>query len=191
MGCPKHASQQVSFLVRNPQNANLTLLSRRVFDARRWSLDCNESYMIHCTRVVTDPPMIIYGQYFLIEIGKTLPFYWAIPPFPFQILFSRRYVYKTKVTKNTYTGQKRKISVFLSNFFVIWLIIIDVLLPWIWGQKPGWVDERGTANRKVVFFLYMNDFEATRRLLEAIKTAGDSWDLPLQDPKTSSTFVDL
>ena len=44
MGCSKHASQQVSFLVRNPQNANLTLLSRSIFHSRRWWLDCNESY---------------------------------------------------------------------------------------------------------------------------------------------------
>ena len=34
--------------------------------------------------------------------------------------------------------------------------------------------ETGTAPPKVVFFLYMNDFEATRRFLEALKTAGDS-----------------
>ena len=45
MGCSKHASQQVSFLVRNPQNANLTLLSRSIFHSRRWWLDCNESYI--------------------------------------------------------------------------------------------------------------------------------------------------
>ena len=41
------------------------------------------------------------------------------------------------------------------------------------------LDERGTATRKMVFFLYMNDFEATRWFLEALKTAGDSLDLPL------------
>ena len=40
-------------------------------------------------------------------------------------------------------------------------------------------------------FLYMNDFEATRWFLETLKTAGDSLDLPLQDPKMWSTFVDL
>ena len=46
MGCSKHASEQVSFLVRNPQKANLTLLSGKLFHARRWRLDCNESYII-------------------------------------------------------------------------------------------------------------------------------------------------
>ena len=40
-------------------------------------------------------------------------------------------------------------------------------------------------------FLYMNDFEATKWFLETLKIAGDSWDLPLQDPKMWSTFVDL
>ena len=31
---------------------------------------------------------------------------------------------------------------------------------------------------KNYIFLYMNDFEATRGFLEALKTAGESWDLP-------------
>ena len=31
-----------------------------------------------------------------------------------------------------------------------------------------------TLTEKWCFFLYMNDFEATRRFLEALKTAGDS-----------------
>ena len=43
----------------------------------------------------------------------------------------------------------------------------------------------------MAILLYINDFEATRRFLEALKTAGDSGDLPLQDPKMWSTFVDL
>ena len=44
---------------------------------------------------------------------------------------------------------------------------------------------------KSCVFLYMNDFEATRRFLESLKTAGDSCDLPLQDLKMWPTFVDL
>ena len=52
MGCSKHASQQVSFLVRNPQNANLTLLSRSIFHSRRWWLDCNESYITNCIEIL-------------------------------------------------------------------------------------------------------------------------------------------
>ena len=40
-------------------------------------------------------------------------------------------------------------------------------------------------------FLYISNFKATRRFLEALKTAGESLDLPLQDPKMWSTFVDL
>ena len=50
--------------------------------------------------------------------------------------------------------------------------------------------ETRTVTPKVVFF-YMNDFEATRWFLEALKTAGDSCGLPLKDPKMWSTFVDL
>jgi len=41
------------------------------------------------------------------------------------------------------------------------------------------------------YFLYKDDFKATRWFLEALKTAGESLDLPLQDPKMWSTFVDL
>ena len=36
------------------------------------------------------------------------------------------------------------------------------------------LDETRNASKKVTFFLYINDFEATRRFLEALKTAGDS-----------------
>ena len=39
--------------------------------------------------------------------------------------------------------------------------------------------------------VYIDDFEATKLILEALKTAGDSWDHPLQDPKTWSTFIDF
>ena len=40
-------------------------------------------------------------------------------------------------------------------------------------------------------FLYIKAFEATRRFLETLKTAGESLDLLLQDQKIWSTFVDL
>ena len=40
-------------------------------------------------------------------------------------------------------------------------------------------------------FLYMNDFEATRRFLDALKIAADSWDFLWQDTKMWSTFFDL
>ena len=40
-------------------------------------------------------------------------------------------------------------------------------------------------------FLYIQAFEATKRFLEALKTAGESLDLSLQDPEILSTFVDF
>ena len=52
------------------------------------------------------------------------------------------------------------------------------------NTKPDMLQEK-------CYFLYIKHFEATRWFLEAPKTAGDSLDIQLQDPKIWSTFVDL
>ena len=44
----------------------------------------------------------------------------------------------------------------------------------IWGQNSGWPWRKGTRYRKSAIFLYISHFEATKRFLEAPKTAGYS-----------------
>ena len=53
---------------------------------------------------------------------------------------------------------------------------------WLALTKPEPLQEKW-------YFLHIRDFEATRQFLEALKTAGDIWDLPLQDSKHLVWFI--
>ena len=73
------------------------------------------------------------------------------------------------------------------KYSTIYFIILQKKL--ICGQKSGWVIRKGTRPLFCGDFLYIQAFEATRRFLETLKTAGESLDLPLQDPKMRATLI--